>query len=109
MHARVLQPAADGVAECRAQIDRLVAQPQAARFTGEQAEKGRSGLLAKLADATAKLDQGKFQAAVSKLTDFQGTVRQLLAAGKTAPADAGALLDAAALAFASIQSPRETV
>ena len=86
---------AQSVGECQAKINDLQAATQTATFIGQNAEKNRTGLVNKLTNASAKLEEGKNQDAIQKLTDFKTTVSTLNAQGKIAPADAQTLLTGA--------------
>jgi hypothetical protein len=73
---------ASTVSECQQEIANLRSQTETITITGQQADKDRAGLLAKLDAASLKLDQGKFCDAITKLNDFKTKVNQLVAAGK---------------------------
>ena len=51
-------------------------------ITGKNADKDRLGLLAKLNEASLKLDQAKFCDAIAKLNDFKGNVNHLITVGR---------------------------
>lgn len=87
--------AAATVDDCQAKITTLQQETQDATFLGANADRDREGLLNKLADAQAKLSEGKFADAAAKLTDFRDKVVTLSAQGKLDPNDA-ALLQAGA-------------
>lgn len=94
--------------ECQATIDTLADQTAGARFSSQNADQDRAGLLAKLADARAKLADGKFADAIQKLTDFRTKVEALSLAGKIDPGDATALIATADAAIACIASLQAT-
>ena len=92
--AAVLAPglaSASTLPECQAKLDALVVQTDAAAFTGPKAETDRAGLLVKLADARAKLGEGKVADATVKLVQFRDKVAALAAAGKLDAAAASEL------------------
>ena len=70
------------VTEVQAMIASLRTKTEGVVITGKSAEKDLNGLLAKLNEATLKVDQGKFCDAVVKLNDFKARVNQLIAAGR---------------------------
>ena len=86
---------AETVADCQARIATLKIQTQQATFFGQNAEKNRAGLFNKLTNASDKLDAGKNQDAIQKLTDFKTTVNSLAGGGKIAPGDAQTLVSGA--------------
>jgi hypothetical protein len=102
--ATVAPAGAATTGECQAQIDQLATQTQAATFTGKNADRDRSGLLSKLANANTKLSEGKNADAIQKLQDFQAQVGVLGQTGKLAPADADSLAAGADAAIACIDS-----
>lgn len=73
-------------------------------FLGRQAAKEQAGLLQKLDAAQVKLEAGKFDDAIQKLTDFTDAVIALRDAAKPkiSPEDAQTLLDAANAAILCI-------
>jgi hypothetical protein len=79
------QTADQDFAECQLLIDNLRGQTQSATFTGQNAEKDRSGLLGKLDSASKKLAEGKPADAIRSLTDFGTKVSTLEAQGKLTP------------------------
>jgi hypothetical protein len=93
---------AETVADCQARIATLKIQTQQATFFGQNAEKNRAGLFNKLTNASDKLDEGKNQDAIQKLTDFKTTVSALNTQGKIAPGDAQSLVSGADDAIAYI-------
>ena len=95
---------ASTVEECQAKIDQLSAQTQTVAISGQNADMDRAGLVAKLDEASAKLDIGKSADAVLKLEDFKAKVQQLDAAGKVSAEDAQALIAGADDAIACINS-----
>jgi len=71
------------ITEVQAMITSLKAKTTSVTITGKSAEtKDRPGLLAKLDEATLKVDQAKFCDAIAKLNDFKVKVNALIAAGK---------------------------
>jgi hypothetical protein len=71
------------VTEVQAMIASLKTKTTSVIITGKSAEtKDRPGLLAKLDEASLKVDQAKFCDAVQKLNDFKVKVNQLIAAGR---------------------------
>jgi hypothetical protein len=72
---------AEEVAVCQGKIDTLYGQTETANFIGQNAEKNRDNLQAKLTNAGDKLAEGKNQDAIQKLENFRDTV-SLLAAGR---------------------------
>ena len=88
------------VDECTAQIETL--SGQTGDITTFRSEKDQVGLVGRLADAAAKLDQGKPADAVAKLNQFTDKVNVLAATGKLAPADAQRLVSGATDAISCI-------
>jgi hypothetical protein len=76
---------AETVTDCQAEITDLKSLTISATFLGKNAAKAEDGLLLKLDAASAKLDEGKYQDAIDKLTDFKNTVIALDAGGKIDP------------------------
>jgi len=76
---------AETVTDCQAEITDLKSLTISATFFGKNAAKAEDGLLLKLDAASAKLDEGKYQDAIDKLTDFKNTVIALDAGGKIDP------------------------
>src|SRR5215203_5122631 len=98
---------AETLTDCQAKIDVLRAQTEDATtttFFGQNAEKNRAGLVAKLDDASAKLADGKNADAIQKLTNFRDTVALLNTQGKIDPDDANALILGADDAIACIRA-----
>lgn len=100
------RPAMTSVAECSADLAAVEQAVGDVTILGRQADKDRAGLLGKLDNAQAKLDEGKFDDAIGKLTDFRETVIALRAAAKPklSADDAQKLLDAVDLAIACINA-----
>src|SRR5919112_3799090 len=76
---------AQALTDCEAEITQLKSLTENATFLGKNAAKTEEGLLLKLDNASAKLDEGKYQDAIDKLTDFKNTVIALDAGGKIDP------------------------
>jgi hypothetical protein len=76
---------AETVTDCQAEITDLKSLTVSATFLGKNVAKTEEGLLLKLDAPSAKLDEGKYQDAIDKLTDFQNTVIALDAGGKIDP------------------------
>lgn len=70
------------ITEVQAMIASLKTKTETVIITGKAADKDRSSLLAKLGEASLKLDQAKFCDSVQKLNDFKTKVNALIAAGK---------------------------
>jgi len=71
------------VTEVQAMIASLKTKTEGVAITGKSADtKDRLGLIAKLNEASLKVDQGKFCDAVLKLNDFKLRVDALIAAGR---------------------------
>lgn len=70
------------VTEVQAMITSLRTKTEGVVITGKSADKDRATLLAKLNEASLKVDQAKFCDAIVKLNDFKVKVNQLIAAGK---------------------------
>ena len=71
------------VTEVQAMIASLKTKTTSVIISGKSAEtKDRPGLIAKLDEASLKVDQAKFCDAIAKLNDFKTRVNQLIAAGK---------------------------
>ena len=70
------------ITEVQAMITTLKTKTTSVLITGKSAEKDRAGLVAKLDEASLKVDQAKFCDAIAKLNDFKVKVNQLIAAGK---------------------------
>ena len=76
---------AQPLTDCQAEITDLKSLTVSATFLGKNAAKAEEGLLLKLDNASVKLDEGKYQDAIDKLTDFKNTVIALDAGGKIDP------------------------
>ena len=98
------QTADQDFTQCQQLIANLRLQTESSTFTGQNAEKDRSGLLGKLDSATKKLTEGKPADAIRALTDFSCKVTTLEEKGKIAQGDADALIPGANEAIACIQS-----
>lgn len=70
------------VDEVQAMITSLKTKTTSVLITGKSAEKDRAGLLAKLDEASLKVNQAKFCDAIAKLNDFKVRVNALITAGK---------------------------
>ena len=70
------------VTEVQAMITSLKTKTETVVITSKQADKERASLLAKLDEATLKVDQAKFCDAIQKLDNFKTSVNALIAAGK---------------------------
>jgi hypothetical protein len=93
------------VDKCQAKIAALEDATTSASFSGQNAEKNRTGLLTKLDNASAKLAEGKNADAIQKLTNFRDTVAALNTQGKINPDDANTLINGANDAIACIGTP----
>jgi hypothetical protein len=93
---------AETLTDCQDKIAALKLQTQSATFIGQNAEKNRTGLVAKLDNASAKLAEGKNADAIQKLTNFRDTVAVLNTQGKIDPEDANTLIRGANDAIACI-------
>jgi hypothetical protein len=91
--------------DCQAQIADLRTATLNAKFIGQNDEKNRASLVAKLDAASDKLADGKNADAIQKLTDFRETVATLNTYGKIAPDDAQTLVNGADAAIACITAP----
>ena len=80
--------------ECQAQIDALTLQTTSADLFGQNADKERANLTARLDAATLKLAEGKVIDAGDKLVGFRSSVELLSSATKPKidPVDASALI-----------------
>ncbi len=96
--------AAITIAECDAAMDAVHDAVGTVEFLGRQAEKDEAGLVEKLEAAQVKLEEGKFDDAIQKLTDFTSAVIALRDAAKPKISleDARTLLDAANAAIGCI-------
>ena len=84
-------PASADVAGCQDQIGALRGLTEStATFTNPTRD--QASLVAKLDAASAKLEDGKVDDAILKLTDFRGRVTQLAATGKVGAAEGAALI-----------------
>lgn len=70
------------VTEVQAMITSLKTKSETVVISGKSADKDRATLLAKLNEASLKVDQAKFCDAIAKLNDFKVKINQLIAAGK---------------------------
>lgn len=95
---------ASTVADCQTQIATLQEQTASADFLGRQAAKDEAGLVAKLSEATDKLDKGKLADAQAKLENYRSRVEVLAASGKLDASDAVALMEGADAAIACVQA-----
>jgi hypothetical protein len=93
---------AETVDKCQAKIAALEDATTSASFSGQNAEKNRTGLLTKLDNASVKLAQGKNADAIQKLTNFRDTVAALNTQVKINPDDANTLISGANDAIACI-------
>ena len=80
------------VSDIKAEVSALQDATSNARFLGPRAAQNQAGLLAKLSDAQAKLDQNKLGDALTKLQQFRDKVATLDAQGKIDHDDAVVLL-----------------
>lgn len=81
----IAAPAAQAttITEVQAMITSLTAKSTSVTLSGKSAEtKERPGLLAKLNEATLKVDQAKFCDAIQKLNDFKSRVNHLITVGR---------------------------
>lgn len=70
------------VTEVQAMITSLRTKTETVVITGKSADKDRNGLLAKLNEASLKVDQAKFCDAIAKLNDYKARVNALITAGR---------------------------
>ncbi|HEX5885417.1 MAG TPA: hypothetical protein VFY67_12830 [Pyrinomonadaceae bacterium] len=70
------------VTEVQAMIASLKTKTETVVIAGKQADKDRLGLLAKLDEASLKVDQAKFCDAIAKLNDYKRVVNHLIATGR---------------------------
>lgn len=70
------------VTEVQAMLASLRTKTETVVITGKQADKDRASLLAKINEASLKVDQAKFCDAIAKLNNFKTSVNALIAAGK---------------------------
>ena len=97
---------AQTVSECQALIDQTRADLAGVQsIGGKDAVQTKANLDAKLVDASAKLAEGKFEAALAKLIDFRTSIENLAAAPKPkiSQQDAQLLIADANNAIACIQ------
>ena len=83
--------------ECQTQIIELksLTESKETTFIGQNAEKNRTNLMAKLDNASQKLAEGKNADAIQKLTDFETRVNSLAGSGTITPEDAQTLVSGA--------------
>jgi len=70
------------ITEVQAMITTLKTKTTSVLITGKSADKDTTGLVAKLDEASLKVDQAKFCDAIAKLNDFKARVNALIAAGR---------------------------
>jgi len=70
------------VTEVQAMIASLKTKTETVAINGKQADKERLALLAKLNEASLKVDQAKFCDAIAKLNDFKTSVNHLITVGR---------------------------
>ena len=70
------------ITEVQAMIASLRTKTETVVITGKQADKDRLGLLAKIDEASLKVDQAKFCDAIAKLNDFKTNVNHLITVGR---------------------------
>jgi len=70
------------ITEVQAMITTLKTKTTSVLITGKSADKDTAGLVAKLDEASLKVDQAKFCDAIAKLNDFKARVNALIAAGR---------------------------
>jgi len=70
------------ITEVQAMIASLKTKTETVAISGKQADKDRAGLLAKLNEASLKVDQAKFCDAIAKLNDFKASVNHLITVGR---------------------------
>jgi hypothetical protein len=102
------RPAEASVASCESELNALQSVIEGASFTGRKAATDEAGLLGKVAEARAKLAEGKPTDAVRKLEDIRTAVTALStpdAGGKTKldPADATRIVAAVEAAERCVQ------
>jgi len=80
----VAAPAAQAttITEVQAMIASLKTNTEFVTLSGKQADKERLSLLAKLNEASLKVDQAKFCDAIQKLNDFKASVNHLISVGR---------------------------
>ena len=87
-------------ASCQTELDALRSAIGSATFTNQ---KDQVNLIAKLDAAEDKLEQGKTDDAVAKITNIRTAVERLAAGGKVDPQEAKAIDDAAAAAVTCLE------
>ncbi|HWQ83693.1 MAG TPA: hypothetical protein VN363_03955 [Anaerolineales bacterium] len=97
---------AETISDCQALIDKTSSDLAGVTIGGNNPAQTRASLLSKLAGASTKLDEGKYQDAIGKLVDFRTSVEEMLSAPKPkiSPEDAALLITDANNAIACIQS-----
>lgn len=70
------------ITEVQAMITSLKTKTETVAISGKSADKERVGLLAKLNEASLKVDQAKFCDAIAKLNDFKVSVNHLITVGR---------------------------
>ena len=70
------------ITEVQAMLTSLKTKTETVVITGKSADKDRAGLLAKLNEASLKVDRAKFCDAIAKLNDFKATVNNLISVGR---------------------------
>ena len=70
------------ITEVQAMIASLKTKTETIVLTGKQADKERLSLLAKVNEASLKLDQAKFCDAIQKLNDFKTSINHLITVGR---------------------------
>ena len=70
------------ITEVQAMLTSLKAKTETVAISGKQADKDRAGLLAKLNEASLKVDQAKFCDAIAKLNDYKTSVNALIVVGR---------------------------
>ena len=70
------------VTEVQAMIASLKTKTETVTISSKQADKERASLLAKLNEASLKVDQAKFCDSIQKLNNFKVSVNALITAGK---------------------------
>ena len=90
----------DAQTACQTELDALRSAIGSATFTNQ---KDQVNLIAKLDAAEDKLEQGKTDDAVAKITNIRSAVERLAAGGKVDPQEAKAIDDAAAAAVTCLE------
>ena len=70
------------ITEVQAMIASLKTKTETVALSGKQADKERLSLLAKVNEASLKVDQAKFCDAIQKLNDFKASINQLITVGR---------------------------